>query len=397
MSRTRASDEVEIEIVICARHFPPAYRSGGPPRSLGGLVKVLREEFTFRVLTMANDRTDRKAMPGVVPNTWSSWGPAKVRYGTNPWRVAIEVALSCRAAGPPRVIYLNSFFDIHFTLLPLVAMRLIASKTPVVLAPRGEFSPGALSLKPRKKAAYQALLRRSGLLQNVRWQASTGDELADIKRQVGPSAQVVIARNLREVPDLPVQIDVRPRAGTFRIAHLSRITRMKNLGGLIRALGLCQSGDFQLTIAGPVVEEGYWSDCRRLIAELDLGSRTHYVGEVEPETVIPFLSDFDLFALPTLGENFGHVVLEALLAGTPVLVSDRTPWGAVADRGAGAVVDIRDPRTIADAIDRIAALTPSDHQTMREQARALGQSSLDNAEVIASNVHLFRSALAAPT
>ena len=34
----------------------------------------------------------------------------------------------------------------------------------------------------------------------------------------------------------------------------------------------------------------------------------------------------DLFVFPTLGENFGHVIYESLMCGTPVLVSDNTPW-----------------------------------------------------------------------
>ena len=134
------------EILICARHFPPAYRSGGPPRSLGGLVKGLQAEFRFRVLTMANDRNRDEVMPGVTPDTWSSWGPADVLYSSSHWRVAQRAARMCIAA-KGRVLYLNSFFDVHFTLLPLVAVKLFAPGTPVVLAPRGEFSNGALSLR----------------------------------------------------------------------------------------------------------------------------------------------------------------------------------------------------------------------------------------------------------
>lgn len=35
---------------------------------------------------------------------------------------------------------------------------------------------------------------------------------------------------------------------------------------------------------------------------------------------------YDLFVFPTLGENFGHVVIESLSAGTPVFMSNTTPW-----------------------------------------------------------------------
>ena len=43
----------------------------------------------------------------------------------------------------------------------------------------------------------------------------------------------------------------------------------------------------------------------------------------------------DLFFLPTRGENFGHVIAEALSVGTPVLISDQTPWRKLAAVGLG--------------------------------------------------------------
>ena len=47
--------------------------------------------------------------------------------------------------------------------------------------------------------------------------------------------------------------------------------------------------------------------------------------------------------MPTKGENFGHSIAESLAAGTPVLISDRTPWCDI-DRGsAGNVVSLDRP------------------------------------------------------
>jgi glycosyltransferase involved in cell wall biosynthesis len=39
--------------------------------------------------------------------------------------------------------------------------------------------------------------------------------------------------------------------------------------------------------------------------------------------------------MPTLGENFGHVFLEALAAGCPLIISDRTPWLRLDQKGIG--------------------------------------------------------------
>ena len=45
-----------------------------------------------------------------------------------------------------------------------------------------------------------------------------------------------------------------------------------------------------------------------------------YLGAVLPENVQGILSKYDLFVLPTRGENYGHVILESLATGTPVLM-----------------------------------------------------------------------------
>jgi glycosyltransferase involved in cell wall biosynthesis len=41
--------------------------------------------------------------------------------------------------------------------------------------------------------------------------------------------------------------------------------------------------------------------------------------------------------LPTLHENYGHAIAEALASGCPVLISDHTPWNEAEIKNAGFV------------------------------------------------------------
>jgi hypothetical protein len=70
-----------------------------------------------------------------------------------------EVADIVRST-PHDAIYLNSFFDPRFTQQVLVNHRLgrLAGR-PIVLAPRGEFSEGALQLKRFKKGVFIELAK----------------------------------------------------------------------------------------------------------------------------------------------------------------------------------------------------------------------------------------------
>lgn len=82
------------EILICARHFPPAYRSGGPPRSLAGLVKGLQTEFRFRIWTpldlVASGTSDTARVRQEMTRRLSS------RTATSEWSASTELASPSR-------------------------------------------------------------------------------------------------------------------------------------------------------------------------------------------------------------------------------------------------------------------------------------------------------------
>jgi glycosyltransferase involved in cell wall biosynthesis len=115
---------------------------------------------------------------------------------------------------------------------------------------------------------------------------------------------------------------------------LSRIAPKKNLLSAIRAVSKL-SGDVVFDIWGPVDDLSYWRACQKEIAAVPLNVKVTWRGEVPNEQVPAILADYDVFLLPTLGENFGHVIVDALTAGLPVVISDRTPWKNLQEAGVG--------------------------------------------------------------
>jgi glycosyltransferase involved in cell wall biosynthesis len=102
------------------------------------------------------------------------------------------------------------------------------------------------------------------------------------------------------------------------------LTVLKNVKGIVK-----------FNIYGPIGDEGYWRRCQQLINELPPNIDTKFYGEIKNEQVDAVMRSHHLFFLPTRGENFGHVIAEALLAGCPVLISDRTPWRGLEKKGIG--------------------------------------------------------------
>ena len=65
---------------------------------------------------------------------------------------------------PHDVLYLNGVFSHRFSIIPIMLRKMhMVPQRPVIIASRGEFSLGALALKPTKKWAFLSLARLMGL------------------------------------------------------------------------------------------------------------------------------------------------------------------------------------------------------------------------------------------
>ncbi len=382
------------EITIFTRSYPPAYLAGGPARSLYGLVEALAAEFRFSVVTSALDGPAAGPMESVTPDTWSTFGHAATWYWLSSRRSARKAAALLRDSRP-QVVYLNSLFDYRFSILPLLVIRLRSRRTPVILAPRGELSVGALTLKRRKKQFFLTTFRLLRLHKTVTWHASTGQEQVDIERVFGSGVRSHVAIDLRTGISCQAAGDDQIRrpsgeSGGCSLIFFSRIVPKKNVATVIRALPLV-SGDVRLSIAGPIEDTRYWDQCRALIDEVTGPGSVKYLGTVPADQVVSFLSRFDLFVLPTLGENFGHVVLESLAAGTPVIVGYDTPWRRVEAAGAGWLCDPGDPGEVARLIQYFLRLDQDARSGMREAARLIAAQMLDAPDAVAANMAMFHA------
>ena len=117
-----------------------------------------------------------------------------------------------------------------------------------------------------------------------------------------------------------------------------------------------------------VEDESLVAECRRIAAAAADGLVVRWHGHVPHEQVREIFGQHDLFLFPTLGENFGHVIFESLAAGTPVLVSDRTPWHDLEAKGAGWVRSLDRIQDFVDVIDGFASMPPAERLAMRRRA-----------------------------
>src|SRR5690606_1255432 len=97
----------------------------------------------------------------------------------------------------------------------------------------------------------------------------------------------------------------------LKIAFLSRISPIKNLTYALKVLSKIKKS-IQFDIYGPLEDKTYWQECQDIIENMPENIKVNYKGQLNPNMVVDTLSEYDLFFMPTQGENYGHVIAEAL-------------------------------------------------------------------------------------
>lgn len=372
-------------ILTLLDYYEPGYKAGGPITTIKNSIAYLSDRFIFKVVTSDRDLGDDAPYP-LPLNQWIR-GEADTMYLTpdkqgSIFRVLRETAYD--------ILYLNSFFSFRFSILPVLWMRLKGrSGKKVIVAPRGEFSRGALSIKPLKKKLYIGLTRLIGLYEGIIWQASSEEEKKEIALIYGPRARVTVATDLPSKKNYEREFKSKTkRPGRLNLVFLSRISKMKNLAFALASLREAR-GDIRFDIYGPLEDADYWAHCEQLIAALPPHIKVSYKGAVRHEDVNACLAEYDLFYLPTLGEGFGHAVFEALQAACPVLLSNRTPWNDIAEKGGGLVYPLEDPAAFTAGLQQFVDMSEEDYNRFARRALEYSRSYMEGSAVVKAHVSLF--------
>jgi glycosyltransferase involved in cell wall biosynthesis len=264
--------------------------------------------------------------------------------------------------------------------------------TPVILAPRGEFSPGFLRLKKFRKAFYIALTSRLGLYDNLTWQASSEQEAQAIRDRWPREIDIRIAPDMPPMANNDNDADGAyqkiKHSGSVRFIFVSRIVPMKNLMWVLEHLQHL-SGQIEFNIYGPISDEDYWRICQRLIARLPSNVKVTYGGILPHEQVKTVLRADHFFVLPTLGENFGHAIYEALAAGCPAVISDQTIWRDLTVRGAGWDIPLAEDGLWHDILQQCVDMSQEVYKSMSNNAQQYVQEWLPNSELLDANIQLL--------
>ena len=326
---------------MLSRNGAGAEYAGGPSRSLEA-VFLGANKINLDLMWVSGDRDlgGETVSPKVVKGLRT---PTTLNSSISSWFKLAKEVLDKRNS----IIYLNSFFDFKYSIYPQILLLLFRRECLILLASRGELSANALLLKRLKKSIWVTTFKMFLVLsksfnKRLFFHASTSSEKNEIKLKsfVSPN-KIFIAIdqrvNTKKIhPDLS-KINLNQLNCTFA----SRISEKKNLLFLIEVLKHVKR-NVNLEIWGAIDDPKYWSRCQFAIGNLPSNITVDYCGPYKQNQLSQVFKPGSVFVLPSLNENFGHVIYEALLYGAPVLLSDNVPWLDVIEYECGCCLSLDD-------------------------------------------------------
>jgi glycosyltransferase involved in cell wall biosynthesis len=359
-----------LKILVAVDFYLPDYRAGGPVKSVSEFCNSLQEYFEITVLTRNHGFGLHEPYQNIEFDKKIILDNHSVIYMS---KIDLLRMLECINMVRPDIIYLNSFFS-KFAQLILVLSKVGAISSRIVLAPRGELSSGALSIKANKKKIFIKAMKSLGLYKNVSFHVTDALERVDVLQ--------IFDNELFQIPNLTsnirgVVMQNEKKVNILKIVFLSRISLKKNLLYALQTLKGLNIGEVIFDIYGTTEDLNYWGQCKKIIGDIK-NANVSFKGEIIPADVSDTLSQYHLFFLPTLSENFGHAIVEAMQAGVPVLISDQTPWNDVQKYDAGWALKLDNNYGFLDVIHTMLKLDNRAFQIKSKNVKKYISSKLNN-------------------
>lgn len=322
---------------------------GGPSQMVLGLSAALAAQGMEVTVLTTDSNGDSGQTPLDVPlNTPVEQDGYQIRYfHCSPFRrykFSIDLLgwLSTHSSEFD-IAHIHALFSPISTAAATVARY---KQLPYILRPLGTLDPADLRKKKQLKKLYAALLERHNLAGAAAIHFTSNQEAKVSERFGTQTKDLVIPLGVRP-PQPPllrgeyegVRADLGISDDQLLVLFMSRIDPKKGLDLLIPALErlLIKDCDFYFVLAGTNPQDpNYEQQIQQQIKTSTIASRTTITGFVKGELKAALLEEADVFVLPSYYENFGIAVAEAMVAGTPVVISDQVHiWEEIKDAEAG--------------------------------------------------------------
>lgn len=239
-------------------------------------------------------------------------------------------------------------------------------RKPYVITPHGMLYPEALARSAWKKWPLRKFWFDKDIMNASCIHATCEDEMRHL-RTLGYTGPVALIGNPVHVPLYTERLfagRTYKTGNTVKLGFLGRLHPRKHVEKIFQGAVLSSDVNFEIFIMGNG-DESYVNYLKAEVQRLDIEAKVHFLGFLTGEKKFEQLAQLDALFVPSDMENFGMIIPEALLTGTPVMASLGTPWKALNQEKCGWWCD-NSPETIASVINEINSLSSGE---LREKGR----------------------------
>lgn len=385
------ASQAKKKVLVMIDWFLPGDKAGGPVRSCANLIEHLRGDFEFSVVTRDTDYTSNAPYAGIQSDRWNDSAVGVKVFYISEANLNKETIARLLTETSYDHVYLNGVWSQPFSVWPIQFLKKNRPNIKVTLAVRGMLAPSALAIKSIKKKLFLTYATWTKLYADVIFHATNEKELGEVKLVFGSAAKVMVAGNLprkTDVSELQAQGRASKNTDGITVISIARIAVEKNTLGAIRILRLINC-NATVHFWGAVYDESYFQSCKQELKNMPSNVKVIFHGATASSQVRKLLSEADVLLMPTLGENFGHVILESLQVGTPVLISDQTPWRNLESQFAGWDLPLSNEAGFAKCLDAIAVMPDNEFQKWVNGAMNVAKKYTNDSELINANRRLF--------
>ena len=329
--------------------YLPGSRGGGPITSISNLANLLEDDIEILICTKNHDFGDLKPYTNIINDQIIDFEGYKIIYLS---KFNLRNFLKTIIEYNPEILYLNSFFS--KTTIKVMLLNIYRVKKHLIISPRGELQKNALKLKKTKKMIFLYLYRLFNLNKNIIFHSTSNIETKRIINSLRISKERI--RTISNVPSSNFSQPLEKNSKELRIIFISRISPKKNLHFAIEIL-MQVKGNIIFDIYGPIEDVNYWKRCMSLISKLPKNINAEYRGNVDRKYVTKKMREYNVFLFPTLSENYGHVIVEAMQAGLIPIISDQTPWVNLDGESAGWNIKLSDKGSYVSIVENLCTYT----------------------------------------
>jgi glycosyltransferase involved in cell wall biosynthesis len=382
------------KILIFIDWFLPGYKAGGPISSNANLVDHLKDDYEFYIITRDTDYCETTPYANIIPDTWNTLSNGAKVYYISSKNLSLRNLVKISKTISFDLVYINGMYSPYFSVFPLFWFKYFTRKK-IVVSGRGMLSDHTFSSKKGKKRLFYTFAWLFGLYKGIVFHATNEEEAQQIRKNAGFKGEIKVAPNLPPKINNSENYFIEKRAGELRLISIARVSPEKNTLFALNVLEQCSKQLISTLITydlyGTIYNPTYWNECLQVIERLPSNIKVNFYGPLEKEKIQETLCKYHFLFMPSQGENYGHSMVESMLAGRPVIISDQTPWKNLQQIAAGWDLPLDKPNLFVEAIEYCSGMEQETYNTLQKNVLGYALKITQDPKVIEANKKLFVS------